>query len=103
MKGKLPWWLVVILGWAAIVAVGAAFLFVSSALPFTSMDTQGMLRIVGYILLLAVLLIALGLAVAAIRVLLFLASSHQRVCLLGILLGPVMIILYLFVLPFLQR
>jgi hypothetical protein len=103
MKGKLPWWLVVILGWVVIVAVGAAFLFVASLIPFTSLDTPAMLRIVGYILLVAALLIALGLAGAATRVLLFLASSHKRACLLGILLGPVMIILYLFVLPLVQR
>jgi hypothetical protein len=94
MKGKLPWWLVVILGWIVLFAGGAA-LMRGAATPLEfAKDTPGLIGGAWYLVLLGGTFIALGLAVAIARALASLASKHRMECALAIIVPPLVLFLY---------
>ena len=93
MKGKLPWWLVVFLGWIVIFAADA-LLSAAAVRMLEAMDTPGLLRGAWYLLLLGGAFMALALVIAIVRALVSLASSHKRECALAILLPPLLVLLY---------
>jgi hypothetical protein len=94
MRGKLPWWLVVILGWIVIFAAGKLFLPAAAVLRLAAKDTPGLLGGAWYMVLLAGAVIALALVVAIVRVLVVLASSHQRESIVLIFAAPFLLLLY---------
>jgi hypothetical protein len=94
MKGKLPWWLVVILGWIVIFAAGVAS-STAAAVPLrAARDTPGLLGGAWYLLLLGGAFIALAFVITIVRALASLARSRQQECALAILLPPLLLLLY---------
>lgn len=74
MRGKLPWWLVVILGWIVIFAVAVTCQAGGARLMLLAKDTPGLLGGAWYMAVLAGAVVAVALVVALVRALVALAS-----------------------------
>ena len=94
MRGKLPWWLVVLLGWVIVVVSGLLLRPGAAALMSRAKDTPGLLGLAWYMALLAGAVIAVGLVVAIVHGLVALASSYQRESTFAILAPPILWLVY---------
>jgi hypothetical protein len=85
MRGKLPWWLVVPLGWVMTLAAVVLWNPVSGRLAGRAADAPGPIGVVWYMGLAAAAIVGLALVVAAARGLAALADAHRRATLIAIL------------------
>jgi len=94
MRGKVPWWAVVVLGWVAMAAIVVVSRAGGAKLLAVARDTSGLMGGAWYMALLAGALLAIALAVAVARALVVLADSHKPESLLAILVPPSLWLLY---------
>lgn len=100
MKDRLPWWLVVPLGWI-VIAVATVVTWAAPALTLATGDTGILAGPLGLLLLASIWLVALALAVQVVRVGPILARSLKLLC--GILLALALIPLLAIIAQYLRN
>ena len=87
MRNRVPWLLVIILGWAAILVASLVFVSIAAAFLDVIATVEGVLAVAGWLIFLSVAMIAAALVVAIVHTGTLVANRHTWLTFIALLLG----------------